>query len=182
MWQRSFKYTNCSEGNDFGKWTWNVIRQGKGQSVVVCGRLYQHSPIRPQNASVSKTSNRQPLETSTSQIQVWSLTATTNLLCKTWTRRRSAHKICDLHCNGSEHSVLTVIPKSARPRAIVCVCVCVEPKGLTLYSCVPDGMDLLRNLLLFVKIFRNCTHRSLSKWTSYLSTGLQRNVGRQDQT
>ena len=147
------KYINFSEGIEFGRWTWKVIRQRKGQSVAVCGMLYQHWTLRPQTASVSKVSNRQRLETRTSQIQVWNLTVTTKLLCKTWTRRRSAHRICDVHCNRFEHSVLTVILKRVH--------VCVKPKGLTLYSCAPDGLDLHTTLLLSVNICRNCTHRSL---------------------
>lgn len=43
-----------------------MIRQRKGQSVAVCGMLYQHWTLRPQTASVSKVSNRQRLETRTS--------------------------------------------------------------------------------------------------------------------
>jgi len=153
VWQLFWNTLVAQRGIEFGRWTWNVIRQGKGQSVVVCGVLCQPLTLRPQTTSVSKASNLQRLETRTSQIQVWSLTVTTNLLCKTWTRWRLAHRICDLHCNHSEHSVLTVIPKR--------VFVCVKPKGLTLCSCVPDGVDLHTTLLLTVKMRRNCTHHAL---------------------
>jgi len=50
-----------------------VIRQEKGQSVIVCGMLYQHWTLRPQTTSVSTASNRQRLETRTSQIKFGAL-------------------------------------------------------------------------------------------------------------